>query len=99
MFSSYATGKVTYFGVWAEEADERRLLAHALEILRNAVADCSEQDVCTDELGQALAFVESSISCGRRWCGGSARRSMCLIRWNERAAATRQAYEAIVRAV
>lgn len=61
MFSTDATGKVTYFGVWAEEAEARRLLAHALEILRSAVADCIEQDVRTDELGQALAFVERHI--------------------------------------
>ena len=61
MFSPDKTGRVTYFGVWAEESEERRLMAHALEILRSAVADCSEQDVRTDELGQALAFVERHL--------------------------------------
>lgn len=97
MFSTDATGKVTYFGVWAEEAEARRLLAHALEILRSAVADCIEQDVRTDELGQALAFVERHLvrpALVRRF-----RKALDVPDPMERAAATRQAYEAIMRAV
>lgn len=97
MLSSDATGKVTYFEIWAEEAEERRFLAHALEILRSAVADCSEQDVRTDELGQALAFVERHLvrpALVRRF-----HKALDVPDPMERAAATRQAYEAIDRAV
>ena len=97
MFSSDATGKVTYFGVWAEESEGRRLMAHALEILRSAVVDCSEQYVRTDELGQALAFVERHLV--RPVLVRRFRKALDLPDPMERAAAVWQAYDAIVRAV
>ena len=63
-------------------------MAHALESLRSAVADCSEQDVRTDELAQALGFVERHLV--RRF-----RKAFDSPDPMERGAATRQAYEAI----
>jgi len=97
MFSSDTTGKVTHFGVWAEESEERRLMAHALEILRSAVANCSEQDVRTDELGQALAFIERHLV--RPVLVRRFRKALDMPDPMERAAAVRQAFDAIVRAV
>jgi len=97
MFSSDATGKVTYFGVWAEEADKQRLIMHALEILRSAAADCIEQDVRTEEVAQALAFIERHLV--RPALARRLRTALDMHDPMQRATAVRQAYEAIVRAI
>lgn len=96
MFSSDNTGKVTHFGVWSEEADERRFIAHALDVLREAAAACGERDVLTGELKEALSFLERKLL--RPVLVGHYRVALGVRDPMQRVAAVRQAYEAIVRA-
>ena len=97
MFSSDYAGKVTHFGVWAEEAEERRFIAHALDVLREAASACGDRDVLTNDLKEALSFLERKML--RPALVGHYRVALGVRDPMQRVAAVRQAYEAIARAV
>lgn len=97
MFSSDNTGRVTHFGVWAEEAEERRFITYALDVLREAAGACGERDVLTGELTEALSFLERKML--RPALVGHYRVALGVRDPMQRMSAVRQAYEAIARAV
>lgn len=97
MFLSDSAGKVTHFGVWSEDTEERRFIAHALDILCQAAGVCAERDVLTAELKEALSFLERHLL--RPALVGHYRVALGVRDPMQRASAVRQAYEAIARAV
>tara|TARA_R100000935_G_C2835227_1_gene167718 strand:+ start:1836 stop:2138 length:303 start_codon:yes stop_codon:yes gene_type:complete len=62
MFSSGDLDKVAYFGHWADESGQRRLMRDAVGTLREAVLNCADKDVRTEELKQALLFLERHMT-------------------------------------
>lgn len=63
MFSQFKpTMKVAYFGEWADEEATPRMTEAALKVLWDAVMRTYEEDVKTQEVLQAIAYIESQ--CG-----------------------------------
>ena len=55
---------VAFGGSWSEEIRRVSELETALKVIANAAGDCTEMDVRTDELKDALSFVASKIEKG-----------------------------------
>ena len=55
---------VAFGGSWSEEILRVSGLEAALKVVANAAGDCTEMDVRTDELNEALGFVASRIEKG-----------------------------------
>ncbi|MFT7045807.1 MAG: hypothetical protein ACJAYH_001074 [Celeribacter sp.] len=55
---------VAFGGSWSEEILRVSELETALKVIANAADDCTEIDVRTDELNEALSFVASKIEKG-----------------------------------
>jgi hypothetical protein len=55
---------VAFGGSWSEEILRVSELETALKVIENAAGDCTEMDVRTDELNEALGFVASRIEKG-----------------------------------
>lgn len=97
MFSRDQFDKVPYFGQWADDAAEDRLVRDALAVLRDAAGRCADQDVRTDELAAALAFLERRLV--RPALCSTFRTALDLRDPLARYNAVRAAYNAIARAV
>ena len=97
MFSSNDPHKPVYFGLWAEEPEDKRKISDALAVLRHAAGACADRDMRSDELKAALAFLEKRMV--RPALCGHYRSSLDLKDPLARAAAVRAACEAIERAV
>lgn len=61
MFSKDAADKVEYFGHWAQDLPEARLIRDALDVLWDAANRCFEQDMRTADVKAALTFLERNI--------------------------------------
>jgi len=55
---------VAFGGSWSEDILRVSELEAALKVIANAAGDCTEIDVRTDELNEALSFVASKIEKG-----------------------------------
>jgi hypothetical protein len=55
---------VAFGGSWSEEILRVSELEVALKVIENAVGDCTEIDVRTDELNEALSFLAAKIEKG-----------------------------------
>lgn len=58
MFSSLAKQKVTYFGLWADECRDEQMAKAGLDILRDAIERCEDDDVRSPELEEVLLWIE-----------------------------------------
>jgi len=59
---------VAFGGSWSEEILNTSYLEDALLIISQAAQDCTEMDVRTPELDEALAFIRSNIGRGPELC-------------------------------
>ena len=62
MFSPDNLDKVAYFGHWSDDTSHQRLVRDAVATLREAMLSCADEDVRTDELKQALLFLERHMT-------------------------------------
>lgn len=58
MFSSFST-KVPFFGIWAEDVQDRESRAAAFAVLQQAALVCDEQDMRTPEVDDAISVLEA----------------------------------------
>jgi len=62
MFSPNNLDKVAYFAHWSDDTSYQRLVRDAAATLREAMLSCADEDVRTDELKQALLFLERHMT-------------------------------------
>lgn len=62
MFFPDEFDKVAYFGHWSDDSSHQRLVRDAVSILREAMLRCADDDVRSDELKQALLFLERHMT-------------------------------------
>lgn len=62
MFSSGDLDKVAYFGHWADDTSRQRLVRDAVSTLSDAVSRCANEDARSEEVSQALRFLERHMT-------------------------------------
>lgn len=94
MFSDPYRG-VKFFGLWAEEGADAMGARDALNVLRDAVERCRDEDMRTDEVFEALAFLSATAT--RQGPFASFRRGLDFQEPATRLAALLAAYRGIRR--
>jgi hypothetical protein len=61
---------VAFGGSWSEEILDRSKLNNALEVIARAVEDCTEYDMRTPALFEALAYIKDHIGKGSELTDG-----------------------------